>query len=338
MKHYLRLFILVLTSFFSTTSLLAYDFVVDGIYYNILSEEDGTCEVTYKKYGSTTYSGEIIIPSTVSYLGKQYHVTTIGISAFYGSYNNLTSIDIPNSVTSIDGGAFSYCTSLTSIDIPNSVVSIGGNAFSECTGLTSIDIPNSVTSIGDYAFGYCTGLTTIDIPNSVTSIGENAFRWAESLRSIKVFNSDPSSISMKENVFFNVPTSTCTLNVPRGSEEAYRWADQWCAFTNIVGFDPTFVVYDGNDTRISATDITDAKSKATADNALIFVSYGDPSTDNNVVVNDVAKSIVLTDAKPFYCPSDVTVESMTYKRNYVYDVWKRYMCHLLQSVQIGVVI
>ncbi|HCX07972.1 MAG TPA: hypothetical protein DHG20_02505, partial [Acholeplasmatales bacterium] len=55
--------------------------------------------------------------------------------------------------------AFYDCTSLTSIKIPNSVTSIGSSAFSGCTSLTSIKIPNSVTSIGDYAFEYCTSLT-----------------------------------------------------------------------------------------------------------------------------------------------------------------------------------
>ena len=112
MKHYLRLFILVLTSFFSTSSLLAYDFEVDGIYYNVLSLEDLTCEVTYKDTNYKSYSGEIIIPSNVTYSNKTYSVTSIGLRAFSG------------------------CSSLTSIDIPNSVAYIGYGAFRDCTGLT----------------------------------------------------------------------------------------------------------------------------------------------------------------------------------------------------------
>ena len=101
-------------------------------------------------------------------------VTSIGGSAFYGC-NGLTSVTIPNSVTSIGDKAFNGCSGLTSVTIGNSVTSIGDYAFSDCYGLTSVTIPNSVTSIGDMAFYDCSGLTSVTIPNSVTSIGKSAF-------------------------------------------------------------------------------------------------------------------------------------------------------------------
>ena len=95
---------------------------------------------------------------------------------------------IPNTITSINGYAFSGCSGLTSVTIPNSVTSIGDYAFSGCSGLTSVTIPNSVTSIGNSAFGGCSGLTSVTIPNSVTSIGNSAFQDCSGLKSITIPN------------------------------------------------------------------------------------------------------------------------------------------------------
>ena len=115
-------------------------------------------------------------------------VTSIEDGAFHGC-RGLTSVTIGNSVTSIGWGAFNGCTGLTSIEIPNSVTSIGDNAFNSCTGLTSITIPNSVTSIGEYAFHYCRGLKSVTIGNSVTNIGSGAFEGCTGLKTVYNFSS-----------------------------------------------------------------------------------------------------------------------------------------------------
>ena len=101
-------------------------------------------------------------------------VTTIDYGAFDGC-KGLTSITIPKSVISIDAYAFYKCSSLTSVTIPNSVADIGICAFDGCSSLTSVTIPKSVTSIKSGAFRYCSSLSSITIPNSVTSIGGQAF-------------------------------------------------------------------------------------------------------------------------------------------------------------------
>lgn len=98
--------------------------------------------------------------------------------------SGLTSVIIPDSVTSIGDYAFSYCIELTSLIIPNSVTSIGKHTFYGCVKLSSVIIPNSVVSIGDFAFFDCSGLTSITIPNSVTSIGVGAFRRCNGLTSV----------------------------------------------------------------------------------------------------------------------------------------------------------
>ena len=100
-----------------------------------------------------------------------------------------TNYTIPNSVTTIGEGAFSYCKSLISINIPNSVTTIGEEAFGGCEFLVNINIPNSVTTIGRGAFGRCDSLTSINIPNSVTTIGNWGFGACKSLTSITIPNS-----------------------------------------------------------------------------------------------------------------------------------------------------
>ena len=96
---------------------------------------------------------------------------------------------IPDGISSIGGGAFSYNKGLTSISIPESVTSIGWTAFEE-TGLTSVAIPESVTSIGSFAFTG-TDITSVSIPKSVTSIGQGAFSRCQNLTSVQVEEGNP---------------------------------------------------------------------------------------------------------------------------------------------------
>ena len=129
----LWMFIAVLCASLSAS---AYVFYSDGLYYNILSEEDHTVEVT-DPCKADYVSGDIEIPRKVIYNSKTYTVTSIGDDAF--SYcSSLESVTIPNSVTSIGDWAFHYCSSLESVTIPNSVTSIGDDAFYDCNDLKTI--------------------------------------------------------------------------------------------------------------------------------------------------------------------------------------------------------
>lgn len=84
----------------------AQSFEVDGIYYNVTSSTDLTAEVV--PCVNNKYEGSIVIPSQVSYLNKEYTVTRVGSFAFSQCFN-LSSITLPNTVTSIGSQAFQYC-------------------------------------------------------------------------------------------------------------------------------------------------------------------------------------------------------------------------------------
>lgn len=114
-------------------------------------------------------AADVTIPSR--YKGKP--VTMIDHAAFHDSA--VTSVTIPDSVTSIPDDAFAYCSNLTNISIPNSVTFIGFSAFNSCTSLKSITLPSSLSTIQSYAFYNCGNLETIRIPVSVTFIGNYAF-------------------------------------------------------------------------------------------------------------------------------------------------------------------
>jgi len=135
----------------------AFDFEVDGIYYDIISAADLTVEVMS---GDSKYSGEVVIPSTVTYKSKVLTVTAIGDYAFFNC-DSLTYVTIPKSVTSIGESAFLNCNILTSVAIGENVTSIGESAFRNCRELASISIPRSVTSIGDNVFYNCASLEEV---------------------------------------------------------------------------------------------------------------------------------------------------------------------------------
>ena len=126
----------------------------------------------------------------------------------FSNCTGLTSITIPDSVTSIGGYAFSGCTGLTSITIPDSVTSIDYDAFSGCTGLTNVTIGNSVTRIGYSAFYGCTSLTSITIPDSVTSIGNSAFYGCTGLKEVHISSVEKwCNIDFASNVYYGRDTA-----------------------------------------------------------------------------------------------------------------------------------
>ena len=218
-KQLLSLVTLLCVVWLTPARALAYDFEVDGIYYNITSSSNPlTVEVT-NNGNDYEYAGAITIPERVTYNNVTYSVTSIGDSAFNGC-SGLTSIEIPASVTRIGFRAFRTCTGLTLIVVaagnPNYDSRENCNAIIETSSNTLIQgckttvIPASVTSIGQLAFDGCTGLTSIEIPASVTYIYEMAFDSCSGLTSIVVAAGNPNYDS-RENCNAIIETSSNKL-------------------------------------------------------------------------------------------------------------------------------
>ena len=262
MKTIKQLLITVAVLLCSATA-SAYDFVVDGIYYNIISASDLTVGVTT---GENKYSGDVIIPATVTYKSKTLTVSSINGSAFEDC-TALSSITIPNSITIIKKAAFYGCTSLTSVTIPNSVKKIENEAFRNCKSLKELHIEDGETSLyfsmdnnNDFSrvFDYCLSLEKIHIgrdfdfyhcgspsnspfhehynlktltfSNYVTSIPENAFPYCKSLTDVEIPNS---VTSIGESAFFGC---TGLTNVTIGSNVStiyYSAFEQCVSLTNI---------------------------------------------------------------------------------------------------------
>ena len=227
-----------------------------SIYANELIDKNGNKTILYEGYKIIDKDGFRFTYkdnkyTLVNYIGNEKNITlpnNINNENFDIKLTNnfVTSLNIPNGITSICDSAFQGCTSLANISIPDSVTYIGGSAFHGCTSLTSITIPSSVTTIDWFAFQGCTSLANVTIPDSVTTIDCAVFQGCTSLTSITI----PDSVTTIGNNAFSGCTSLTNIIIPDSVEIIYSYAFSNCISLSVVELLPNKIqlhksVFDG---------------------------------------------------------------------------------------------
>jgi len=278
--------------------------------FTILDETKKTCQIGYLD-GSwdkiavdrETVNGPVTIPETV----EGYTVVKIGKWALTG-INGMTSVDIPNTVTSIDEFAFRY-SGLTSFELPANVTYVGRYALSALSNVTSVKvakgnpnydsrdncnaiietatnilqfgykistIPASVKELGIDAF-YNLYDFTLTIPSTITKIGDATFQLCENL-TLQVEHTTP--LEIDEGVFYRMSNST--LRVPAGSKAAYAEAKGWSKFDNIQeGNDGYFTAKTAEEIDMVFTVLNESAKTCQVGYYYPDVSDGEPAVDNN---------------------------------------------------------
>ena len=134
-------------------------------------------QMFFTKYTAETtgikLSGNVVIPSVITYAGEKYEIIGIGYALCYGN-KTITSITFPNTIKYIEGYAFDHCENMVSCNLPDGLISIGSAAFQCCSRLKHVELPNSLQQIGNFAFNHCSGVdnTCIRIPDSIKLLGK----------------------------------------------------------------------------------------------------------------------------------------------------------------------
>lgn len=210
MKHLIKTSVLLLALCMPMAA-MAYEFIVDGIYYSTDLWGDYVMVCDQGEDGGH-YSGNVSIPTSITHDDTTYPVARI------------------------NAYAFSKCGELTGVSIPETITEIGDHSFEECTSLTEVKIPGAVTYIGSCAFENCSSLTSVNIPATVTEIKIWSFQGCTSLTDVYCDIADPSQVELGMSAFKleDENYSARTLHVPAGSVAAYKNSEWNDFFGNIV--------------------------------------------------------------------------------------------------------
>ena len=300
-------------------TLMAYPTGKAGAAYTI---PDGVTELGWGAFRGSRITA-ITIPNSVTAISNSAFQECSGLTsvtipdgvisideAAFEECSNLTTVTIPNSVTSIGVGAFSWCSSLTSVTIPNGVTSIGEGAFSQCSSLNSIEIPDGVKTICSNTFYQCSGLTSVTIPGSVSEIEWSAFNNCTALSDFYCYARKVPMVG--EDVFYQSNYDNATLHVPATSVEAYKAAEPWNQFKEIVAISGTELDKgDANgDGAVNIADIVEIVNFITGNASEDFIeACADANGDGLVNADDIVTIVGLMKENGSQTPSgEVTIK------------------------------
>ena len=236
-----RLLSLLICAIFGTLQVYAYDFKAKSpsghmLYYDYISQEEKTVNVTFEKNGNEPYEdqpvGDLIIPGKVEYNGETYAVIGVGQRNDRPFFNctKLTSVTIQEGVKVIGDQAFQECTKIKTIVLPNSLEELH-YPFAKCKNLQSITLSNSLTSLDEGLFWGCESLESVEIPNSVTTMGTSVFYLCHNLKSVKL----PDGLTKIRESTFRDCESLSSITLPSNLTTIGKEAFQYCeSLTSIV--------------------------------------------------------------------------------------------------------
>lgn len=295
-----KLVVVGFLALFSTTIYAQTQFLSNNLLFSIISEENK--EVELSRIEAT---GDVVIPSVVSFLGLDYNVVKLAEKCCY--YNDeVTSIEIPNTVTEIGEQAFYLC-KLSSVTLSNNLTSIGKEAFRSCSKLVSVKLSDNTNDtinkrgvIGDEAFYNCEKLNSIELPNNIMQIGVRAFYNCTNLVSIKL----PESLTfIKYDAFYNCGLTSVVF--PESLTTLGSGAFSNCKLTSIkIPKSVTFI--DGG----SVFDTNDVVSIIVEDGNLTY-----DSRDNCNAIIETATNKLIKACKKTIIPRNVEIIGVDAFRN-----------------------
>ena len=303
----IKILLVAVIAALSSNVVYAYDFEVDGIYYNILSEENKTCGVTANpatSYEVSGYKGAINIPEHVAYDNEVYTVTYIYKDAFRRC-NKATSISLPNTIDSIATYAF-YGTGISDMTIPKSVKKIGYQCLGSCNNLQMVyynaiscetsslfdDGPKAVTigtdviTLPTYLFSGCDSLRTVAFsePSSLKSVSERAFSKCDNLKYVEL----PNTLERIDDYAFYDCNGLTTVNLGNSITAIGNHSFQNCYGLTSVIF-PNSVEFIGREAFehcMALTSLVIPSSVAVIETSAFQHCYGLKSLRLNCNIND----------------------------------------------------